>query len=110
MLLDLMLTIGKELIKEFKIRSSLGYSDYALVEFVISRNMSLAKSRLRTLNFRRAKFQLSIPQLSGVVDTLEGRDVIHRDLERLEKQAHVNLPRFSKMKCKILHVDWDNPR
>lgn len=45
MLLDLMLTIGKELIKEFKIRSSLSYSDYALVEFVISRNMSLAKSR-----------------------------------------------------------------
>ena len=33
-------------------------SFHALVEFVISRDMGLSKSKVRTLNFRRANFQL----------------------------------------------------
>jgi len=37
---------------------NLGYSDHVLVEFVISRNLGLAKSRVRALNFRRVKFML----------------------------------------------------
>ena len=43
-LLDLVLTSAREIIKEVKIGSSLGCSDQALVKFVISRNMDLAKS------------------------------------------------------------------
>lgn len=35
-------------------------SDHALAEFVILRNMCLAKSKVRTLNFQRMNFQLSI--------------------------------------------------
>ena len=38
-------------------------------------------------------------KLSGVVVTLERRDAIQRDLERPEKQAHVNLMRFNIAKC-----------
>ena len=44
--------------KYIKIRASLGCSDHALVEFVISRDVGLAKSWVRTLNFGRANFKL----------------------------------------------------
>ena len=44
----------------------LGCSDHALVEFVILRNAFLAKSRVRTLNFRRAKFHLLRELLDGI--------------------------------------------
>ena len=57
-LLDLVLTNAKEIVKAIKTGSSLGCSDHALVELMTSRNMGLAKSGGRTLNFRRTSLRL----------------------------------------------------
>ena len=61
-LMDLLLTNIKEIIKEVKI----GSSNHDLVEFAISRNTGLAKSEVRNLNFRRAKFWLFKKLLDGI--------------------------------------------
>ena len=43
-------------------------------------------------------------KLSSAVDILEGREAIQKNMNRLEKWAHENLMRFSKSKCRMLHL------
>ena len=48
-------------------------------------------------------------KLSGVVDLVNGRDAIQRELERLERWAQVNLMRFNTARCRVLHLGRRNP-
>jgi len=48
--------------------------------------------------------------MCGVVDTLEGRDAIHRDRNRLERWACATPMKFNKAKCKVLHTGQGNPK
>ena len=56
MLLDLVLISAEEIIKEVKNGDTLGFSDHVLVGFLIPKNTGLAKSRVRTLNFKREDY------------------------------------------------------
>ena len=47
-------------------------------------------------------------KLCGVVNTLEGRNAIQRDLDRLERWACMNHIKFNTAKCKVLHVGQGN--
>ncbi|RMC14318.1 hypothetical protein DUI87_09412 [Hirundo rustica rustica] len=48
--------------------------------------------------------------LYGGIDTLDSRDTIQRDLDRLESWAHLNLMMFSKAKCEVLHLNQGSPK
>jgi len=50
------------------------------------------------------------PKLCSEVNTLEGKEAIQMDLERLEKWDHANTMKFNKARCKVLHMGRGHPK
>ncbi|GAB0176447.1 mitochondrial enolase superfamily member 1 [Grus japonensis] len=74
-MLDLILTNKEGLVGDVKLKGSLGYSDHELVEFRIPRAARRARSKLTTLDLRRADFGLFRDLLGRIPwdKALEGR-------------------------------------
>jgi len=49
-------------------------------------------------------------KLCGMVNMLEGRDAVWRDLDRLERWAHATLMKFNKAEWKVLHMSWGDTK
>lgn len=76
-LLDLVLTNQEGLVEDVKVGGTLGCSDHEIVELRILCGGSKAVSKIRTLNFQRAKFDLFKDLLRGIpwVRTVEEKGV-----------------------------------
>lgn len=57
-LLDLLLTNKEDLLRDVTVNGSSGCSDHKITEFEILRGMRKTSSRIKTLDFRRADFDL----------------------------------------------------
>ena len=76
-LLDLILTSKEGLVRIVKVKGSLGCSDHEIMEFRILREGNQAKSRIITLDFRIAGFDLFRDLLERVPwDMVLERDVV----------------------------------
>lgn len=45
-------------------------------------------------------------KLGGTVDSLEGREALQRDLDKLEDRTVTNQMKFNMGKCQVLHLGW----
>ncbi|PKU48865.1 hypothetical protein llap_836 [Limosa lapponica baueri] len=108
-----MVTNASELIRDVKIEGSLGCSNRALVEFTVLKGTQQPRSVVRTLNFRKANFQLfkelvkrtpwkTVLRNKGAKQSWQiFRDAFHREQELL-------IPRCKKSSKKGKRPAWLN--
>ncbi|KAK4831467.1 hypothetical protein QYF61_017715 [Mycteria americana] len=97
---DLLVTNASKL-SDIKIGGSLGCSNHALVEFAVLRDVGQAKSKVRTLNFRKANFQLSKELVNRTPWKTALRDKGAEQSRQIFKDAfhkaqELSIPRYKK--------------
>jgi len=99
-ILDLMLTNASELIGDVKTGGSLGCSDHSLVELTVLRDMGKVRSIVRTLNFRKANFQLFKELVSRMPWEMVLRDRGAAQSWQIFKDAFHRVQELSVPRCK----------
>lgn len=76
---DLLISSMSELIGDISIRGCLDYSDHAMMEYLstLLRDIRQAKSKIKKLNFRKAKFHLFRELISRAVRSLRKLSLGH---------------------------------
>jgi len=101
-ILDLLVTNARELIGDVKIGGSLGCSDHKLLEFTVLSDIHQVKSQVKTLNFRKAKFQLFKELVNGIPweTALRNKGVGQRWQRQIFKDAFHRAQELSIPRCK----------
>jgi len=99
-ILDLIVTSASELIRHVKTGGSLGCSDHALLVFTLLRDMGKTRSIVKTLNFRKAKFQLFKELLSRTPWETVLRDRGAEQSWQIFKRAFHRTQELSDPRCK----------
>ena len=99
-ILDLLVTNASELGGDVKIGGSLGSSDHAVMELAVLRDMGQAKSEVRTLNFRKASFQLLKELVSRTSWETALRDREAEQSWQIFKDAFHRVQELSVSRCK----------
>lgn len=86
--------------------------------FVVQKRVSVVKAdsichipgRIAIPHKKQFSKNYSVTKLSSALDAAGGRDDIQKDLDKIERWAHVYLIRFTKAKCKVVQLGRGNPR
>jgi len=95
----LLLTSTDELIREVTIGGSPGCCDHALVQLTMLRGMGQVKTKARTLNVRRANFQLFKELVDGIPWETAFRDKGAEENWQLFKDVFRRLEELSIPTC-----------
>ncbi|PKU30141.1 nedd4-binding protein 2-like 2 [Limosa lapponica baueri] len=97
---DLLVTSASELISDIKTGDSLRSSDRALVEFAVLMDMGQAKSKVGTLDFSKASFQLFKELVNrNPWETVLGDNGAEQSWQ-IFKDAFHRAQEFSTLRCK----------
>ena len=95
-----MITYASDFVGDIKTEGSLGCSNHALVEFTVLRDMRKLKTIVRTLNFRKASFQIFKELVSRPLSETVLRDREAEQSWQIFKDAFHKAQELSIPQCK----------
>ncbi|KAK4807115.1 hypothetical protein QYF61_018456 [Mycteria americana] len=98
-LLDLLLPNQEDLLDNTTTNGSLGYSNHNIVEFKILLSTLKTSSRTKTMDFRRANFNMLRAQLQGIPweASMEGKGASKKEAYRLWKGSQIAIEDYKNL-------------